>query len=683
MNKAGIIVSALLLSSCAEAFTNTFPHRLHHGPTTAARTHSRQTTHLYELTDFLNDPALQKALRTDVYQLYGPPKGNGSPQQNETPDTTQAPPPTSGKARFRAAYDTKTAAAAAKLTLAMTLVKETVKKTPLLANPEIITSQLESIVTNAKRIIPFEKVQTIQSELLKPKYKTFVSSSAAGLAVALTMLPQAIAASTLAGVNPLVGIWTTVLMGFAAAALGGRAGVASSVSTSALVVVAALCASKGPQYLSACAIVAGILQMVGGVVGVGKFIRLVPHPVMLGFINGLAILMTKTQLLYFSGINWASPIGTATVGVMAATIAIVKLLPRVTRVVPPSVAAVFFVSSASALLKLPVQTLSDVAGAATFAGGWNVLPKLALPSVPFTLETLTVVLPYALTMALVGAIESLLTMQIVDGMVDDGHRGSTKQELIGQGVGNVASAMFGGIGGSAVLGQSIVNVQSGGAISRWSGMSMAIFLAFGIVVAAPLLGSIPIASLAGIMLLVCQSTFSWSSLRLFNKVPKMDLAIIALTSIVTVRKNLAQAVFTGTIVSALDFAWKKSKILRVVAFEEPRNKLYRLDGPLFFGSVDSFDGFFDPKNDPTTVVLDFSNCRVHDHSALEAICKLAQKYAVHSKQLVVRRVSQDTAQLLKKLYPNGALMVEVSDGQDPAYQVAEESRLYGDLKLSM
>jgi len=532
----------------------------------------------------------------------------------------------------------------------------------------------------------------------KENYKKILAASVAGLSVSLAMIPEAVAFSFVAGVNPLVGLWTTVVLGFVAASLGGRAGICSSASGACTVVVAALCVTHGPAYLSACAILAGLCQILSGVMGLGKLIRLVPHPVMLGFVNGLAVVMTNAQLIHFKDaaghwLSLTSNVGASVYGVTAFTMAMVKLLPMITKFVPPTLGAVTISTIAVKILNLPVKTLADTAGAATFAGGWAVLPKLGIPTVPLNLQTLKVVLPYAITMASVGCIESLLTMQLLDGIVDDGKRGSTKRECIGQGAGNILSGFTGGIGGCALLGQSIINVQSGGGASRWSGMSMALFLAFGIVTAAPLLGSVPVASLVGVMLLVSHSTFSWSSLRILRKVPKLDAMIIALVSIVTVQHDLAVAVLAGTVASALGFAWRQSTTLSASAamINGPKGtigttkKFYRLSGPLFFGSTRQFASLFQPKSDPDEVVLDFTNSRVMDHSALEAIHTLADQYGSLNKTVYLRHLSKDCAQLLTRLYKGKKLppyeVIEVDSKMDPVYGVAEESAVYADVSL--
>mmetsp|Transcript_24835 Transcript_24835/g.37005 ORF Transcript_24835/g.37005 Transcript_24835/m.37005 type:complete len:632 (-) Transcript_24835:312-2207(-) len=558
-------------------------------------------------------------------------------------------------------------------------------------------SRIESLVANAKSLLPFGERKTSEEG-----DSVTIQSLAAGLAVSLAMIPEAVAFSFVAGVNPLVGLWTTVILGFVAASFGGRAGICSSASGAVSVVIAALCASHGPVYLSGCAILAGLIQIAAGFLRLGKFIRLVPHPVMLGFVNGLAVVMTNSQLIHFKDASTGAFFslfqkeGAAMYGVTALTMALVKLLPKISflKSVPPSLGAVALATTVSRIFSLPVKTLADIAGAETFRGGLAVLPKIALPSLPYLtqpVETLRIILPFAITMAAVGSIESLLTMQLLDGIADDGKRGSTRKECIGQGLGNVASGLTGGIGGCALLGQSIINVQSGGGKSRLSGMSMAVFLALGIVSAAPLLGTVPIATLVGVMLLVCQSTFSWSSLRLIGRIPKLDLFVIALVSAITVYEDLAKAVVAGIITSALGFAWQQSTsiIARESSIPAPVKggdktwKSYNLSGPLFFGSTSQFSRIFNVKSDPSNVVIDFTNSRVLDHSALEAINNVAERYGEAGKTVHLRHLSSDCAQLLGRLFGDAKpyKVVESDPDRDPVYGVAEESEVYGDIPL--
>jgi sulfate permease, SulP family len=390
--------------------------------------------------------------------------------------------------------------------------------------------------------------------------------------------------------------------------------------------------------------------------------------------GGTAIIMTKAQLAHFKSggkfLAVTEPVGASTYGIAALTMVLMKVIPKLTKKVPPSLGAVILSSLVAKFGGLPAKTLADVAGAETFKGGLSVLPSIGFPKVPLSIESFQVVLPYAITMAAVGLIESLLTMQLMDSMDDDGTKSSSTRECIGQGVGNMMSGLTGGIGGCILVGQSVINMQSGGGMSRWSGMSMALFLALGIVAAAPLLANVPIASLAGVMLLVCQSTFSWPSLKLATKIPKLDAFIIALVTLVTVKKDLAFAVMSGTIASALGFAWKQSTSLSATSSFEDSAKVYAIDGPLFFGSASKFStDLFSPKTDPHTVVLDFSKSKIMDQSALEALQKLSEVYSSMGKTLQLRGLSQQSKGLLDRLYKGDSAPFKiVEDQSSPVYQ---------------
>lgn len=569
----------------------------------------------------------------------------------------------------------------------------------LSTDPSPPASQIESLRSLAKSLNFFGKrtadsgdpseTTTTKAAAASAK-QVYAKSLAAGLAVSLAMVPEAISFAYVAGVSPLVGLWTTVVLGFVAAAFGGKPGICSSASGACSVVVAALCVQKGPSYLSVCAMMAGILQIVFR--KAGRFIRLVPHPVMLGFVNGLTVVMARAQFRHFQDASGAfltlsSNAGRSMYGLTAMTAILVRLIPRIKalQAIPPTLGAVTFCAVLQKLVRLPgVKTLADVSGAETFAGGWSVLPTFSLwPSgVPISFETLRVIAPYAVTMAAVGAIESLLTMQLLDNLVENesGKPSSTKKECLGQGLGNLASGLTGGIGGCALLGQSIINVESGGGISRLSGMSMAVFLALGILVGAPLLASIPVAALVGVMLTVCQSTFSWSSLRILHKIPRLDAAVIFLVSFVTVRDDLAKAVLVGVIASALGFAWKQSTAITATTSTStlPRTKSwksYHIRGPLFFGSTTSFAGLFSRiEDDPAQVVLDFTESRVCDHSALEAIRGVADKFHEAGKKVHLRHLSANCRLLLETLHgkrdTNYELILESDPGNDPVYSVA-------------
>mmetsp|Transcript_19651 Transcript_19651/g.45796 ORF Transcript_19651/g.45796 Transcript_19651/m.45796 type:complete len:647 (-) Transcript_19651:121-2061(-) len=544
-------------------------------------------------------------------------------------------------------------------------------------------SQVEDLVANARTLL--------FGPTVGQRRKTAWRNILAGFATSLAMIPESVSFAFVAGVTPICGLWSAVAVGFFAAAFGGRAGIASGAAGSTAVVMAALCAAHGPAYLSGAVLLAGLIQIGVGMLRWGKFIKLVPHPVMLGFVNGLAIVIFMAQLSHFvepaTGALLSGPEGATMVGLTALSMFLVKVIPRFTTAVPASLLSVGIVTAVTQIFGLPARTLIDIAGKETFAGGLGILPKFGLPAVPWLsapLETLGVMLPYAATMAAVGLVESLLTLQLVDGILDEGERGDTSQECIGQGLGNIASGLTAGMGGCAMIGQTQVNVQSG-ATTRLAGMAMALFLGVGIVGAAPLLGKVPIAALVGIMFIVCESTFAWSSLRIVGKIPKFDAAVIAIVSFVTVVKDLAVAVVVGTILSALRFAWQQSAIISCkTSTDEQGWRVYSPSGALFFGSVQNFNDNFKVQEDPSDVVVDFANCRVLDHSALEAINTLAARYGEAGKVIHLRHLSSDCYGLLEKLNGPGALpdyeQLEPDPVEDPVYEVAESTKYYSGVK---
>jgi len=549
------------------------------------------------------------------------------------------------------------------------------------AAPRPPPSQVEDLVANAKSLL-----FAVYPKGPQAAWRNIV----AGFAVSLAMIPESVAFAFVAGVSPIIGLWSAVAVGFFAAAFGGRAGIASGAAGSTAVVTASLCAAYGPSYLSGAVLLAGLLQIVAGILGWGKFIKLVPHPVMLGFVNGLAIVIFRAQLAHFldpaTGALLSGARGATMFGLVALSMALVKLLPKVTNAMPASLLTVGIIATLVKAFGLPATTLMEVAGAETFRGGLSVLPQIGLPAVPWLaapFETLSILLPYAATMASVGLVESLLTLQLVDGLLDDGTRGDTSKECIGQGLGNVFSGLSSGMGGCAMIGQTQVNVQSG-ATSRLSGIAMAVILGLGIVAGAPLLGQVPIAALVGIMFIVCESTFSWSSLRIVRKIPRADAAVIAIVSFVTVVQDLAVAVVVGTILSALSFAWRQSTTIRAATKPPDASawKTYELTGPLFFGSTQAFGDLFDPQGDPKDVIIDFAESRVLDHSALEAVNSLAQKYGELGKRVHLRHLSSDCAGLLERL--NGTLppyeLIESEPENDPVYEVAEDGALYANIR---
>jgi len=393
----------------------------------------------------------------------------------------------------------------------------------------------------------------------------------------------------------------------------------------------------------------------------------VPHPVMLGFVNGLAIVIFLAQLSTFQikdingEMQWlqGGPLWTM-LGMVVLTMVIIRYLPKLTKAIPPALVAILVVSLAVIFLGMESRTVGDLA---SIAGG---LPEFNIPMVPFNLETLWIILPYAIIMAAVGLIESLLTLSLIDELTDT--RGRGNKECVGQGVANTVTGMFGGMGGCAMIGQSMINVNSGGR-GRLSGISAALFLLIFILFASDLIEMIPLAALTGVMFMVVIGTFEWSSFRIMGKIPRSDAFILVLVSGVTVATDLAIAVIVGVIVSALVFAWEHAKHINVKTYiNEMEGKVYEIEGPLFFASVKNFQDLFDPKNDPDDVVVEFQNSRVYDHSAIEAIDALAERYLKAEKRLHLRHLSPECIELLRK----AGDLVEVNMIEDPRYLVADD-----------
>ncbi len=486
-----------------------------------------------------------------------------------------------------------------------------------------------------------------------------------GLTVALALVPEAVAFAFVAGVEPLVGLYAAFMVGLITAVIGGRPGMISGATGALAVVMVSLVAEHGIEYLFAAVVLMGFIQMGVGLLRLGKFIRIVPHPVMLGFVNGLAIVIFLAQLNNFKvgdatgNLQWMQ--GQALwlmLGLVALTMAIIHYLPKLTTAVPSSLAAIVSVSLLVIFVGLDSRTVGDLA---SIAGG---LPDFHIPLVPFDLETLKIILPYSIILAAIGLIESLLTMSLIDELTET--RGQGNRECIGQGVANSVTGLFGGMGGCAMIGQSIININSGGR-GRLSGISAALFLLLFILFASGLIEKIPLAALTGVMFMVVIGTFEWSSLRIIRKIPVSDAFVLVLVSAVTVVTDLAIAVVVGVIVSALVFAWEHAKHIRVDSrINEQGSKVYELHGPLFFASVKNFQDFFNIKDDPDDVIIEFQHSRVMDHSAIEAIDSLAERYLNAGKTLHLRHLSPECTRLLHK----AGDLVEVNVMEDPRYHIA-------------
>jgi SulP family sulfate permease len=496
-----------------------------------------------------------------------------------------------------------------------------------------------------------------------------------GLTVALALVPEAIAFAFVAQVDPLVGLYAAFIVGLITATIGGRPGMISGATGALAVIMTGLVVIHGVEYLFASVILMGLIQIAFGALRLGKFIRLVPHPVMLGFVNGLAIVIFLAQIGQFKipdpqnadALVWmqGSLLWTM-IALIALTMLIIHFLPKYTKAIPAPLVGILVVSTLVIAFGLPARTVGDIA---SIAGGF---PEFHLPIIPMSsmgdvLETLIIILPYSLAFAAIGLTESLLTLTVIDEMTET--RGRGNKECVGQGIANITSGFFGSMGGCAMIGQSMINVNSGGR-GRLSGIAAALFLLSFIMFASELISKIPLAALVGVMFMVVVGTFEWSSFRILGKIPKSDAFIlISVSAITVITDNLAIAVLIGVIIAALVFAWNHAKHITVhITRDNEDSKVYELHGPLFFGSVHNFQELFDPKNDPDDVVVEFKYSRVSDHSAIEAIDTLAERYLSADKRLHLRHVSPECRKLLRKA---GGLC-EVNVIEDPTYLVADD-----------
>lgn len=498
------------------------------------------------------------------------------------------------------------------------------------------------------------------------KNGTFKNDILSGITVALALVPEAVAFSFVAGVKPQVGLFSAFMVGLIAAVFGGRPGMISGATGAVAVVVAPLVAAHGVEYLFAAIILAGIIQVIVGLLRWGKFIRLVPHPVMFGFVNGLAIIIFKSQFEAFQmetadGHHVWIKGGTllAMLGLIALTMAITAFLPKLTKAVPAALAAII-VCTLAALgldhLGYHTPTVAEMAGG-SLKGGF---PPLHLPNIPLDFSTLKLLLSFAAPVAAVGLIESLMTLTLIDEITET--RGRGNRECIGQGSANILSGLFGGMGGCAMIGQSMINISSGGR-GRTSGITAAVGLLLFVLFGSSLIGQIPTAALVGVMFMVVIGTFEWTTFQILHKIPKADTLVILAVSIITVFTNLAIAVAIGIIISALVFAWQKGKTIDCDTYvDEHETKVYKLQGALFFGSTHSFNKLFTPEQDPKEVVIDFRRSRVYDHSALDAVHKLTEKYAAAGKNLHLLNLSRECRDLLGKA--EGVVEVSVIEDLD-------------------
>lgn len=489
-----------------------------------------------------------------------------------------------------------------------------------------------------------------------------------GLTVALAMIPEAIAFALVAHVSPLTGLYAAFIVALITSSFGGRAGMISGATGALAVVMVSLVSTHGVEYLFATVVLMGVLQVLFGLFKLGKLIRLVPHSVMLGFVNGLAIVIFLAQFGHFKmpdetgALVWMQGNALYTMlGLIAATLVVIYVFPKITNAIPATLAGILVTSTAVELLQIKTKTVGDLG---SIAGG---LPIFHVADVPFNLETFAIILPYAAILAAIGLIESLLTLNLIDEMTNT--RGKPNRECLAQGAANIVTGFFGGMGGCAMIGQSMINVNNG-ALKRLSGISMSLFLLSFILFGSSLIERIPLAALIGVMFFVAEKTFEWGSLTQLRKIPRSDAFIIVAVTVVTVFTDLAIAVILGVIIAALVFAWEHSKHISATKYlDEQGWKVYELEGTLFFASVAKFQNLFSPEDDNATdIVIEFRRARIVDQSAIEAIDTLANRYLQHGKKLHLRHLSADCLELLNQAKE----MVEINEFEDPHYHIATD-----------
>jgi SulP family sulfate permease len=506
-----------------------------------------------------------------------------------------------------------------------------------------------------------QKVLNLFDFKQKVDYKTEIL---AGLTVAMTMIPESLSFAILAGFPPLVGLYGAFIMGIITAILGGRPGMVSGGAGATVIVLIALMNSNGLEYVFAAVALAGIIQIVVGLLKLGKFIRLVPQPVMFGFVNGLAVIIFMSQLEQFktiingkSELLSGSPLYIMT-GLVALTIAIILFFPKITKAVPASLVAIIVVFAVVLIFNIDTKQVVDIASVS------GSLPPFHIPQIPFTFETFKIILPYGLIMAAVGLTEGLLTLNLVDEITRT--KGNSNRECLAQGTANIANGFFFGMGGCPMIAQTLVNLSSGSR-ARLSGIVAALTILVIILFGAPVIELLPMAALTGVMIMVAIGTFEWASFRAFTKMPKSDIFVMLVVTFVTIiMHNLALAVLIGVIISALVFAWENAKRIRARKFIDDNGvKHYEIFGPLFFGSTTAFGDKFDIQNDPNEVIIDFAESRIADMSAIDAVNKITERYAAVNKVVHLKHLSNDCIELLN----NAEAIIDVNIIEDPTYKV--------------
>ncbi|WP_299213566.1 SulP family inorganic anion transporter [uncultured Aquimarina sp.] len=530
------------------------------------------------------------------------------------------------------------------------------------------------------------------TEFVRKRVANAKNDILSGLTVALALVPEAVAFAFVAGVDPLVGLYAAFMIGLITSIFGGRPGMISGATGALAVVMVSLVAegnamgTEGEQlglyYLFATVILMGVIQMLAGVFKLGKFVRLIPHPVMMGFVNGLAIVIFLSQLGMFKEYVGGEKVWMQgsnlflMLGFVLLTMGIMWGLPKIkaTAKLPEALIAILVVSAIVILGKLDAATVGSFirdGGGEGLKGGLPQFQFDIFNKVPMTWETLWFIGPYAIILAAIGLIESLMTLNLIDELTET--RGNSNRECLAQGGANIVTGLFGGMGGCAMIGQSIINIKGGGR-TRLSGIVAAVTLLMFILFASGLIEQVPIAALVGVMFMVVIGTFAWSSFRILNKIPLTDAIVLISVSLLTVFFDLAVAVIAGVIMSALAFAWENAKKIRARKhIKEDGTKVYEIWGPLFFGSIQAFNAKFDVANDPENVEIDFIESRVSDHSALEAIFNLVGKYEEAGKKVRVKHLSEECQALMIKASPRLASVIE-HDIDDPRYHVMAKAK---------
>lgn len=529
-------------------------------------------------------------------------------------------------------------------------------------------------------------------EFIRKRTRNAKNDILSGLTVALALVPEAVAFAFVAGVDPLVGLYAAFMIGLITSVFGGRPGMISGATGALAVVMVNLVAegnamgesgeNLGLYYLFATVILMGIIQMLAGVFKLGKFVRLIPHPVMMGFVNGLAIVIFLSQLgMFMKNVGgekvWMQGSELwVMLGLVGLTMAIMFGLPKLTKKLPEALIAILVVSAIVIFGKLDVATVGSFireGGGEGLKGGLPTFQIEIFSKVPFTWESIKFIFPYALILAAIGLIESLMTLNLIDDLTET--RGNSNLECLAQGGANIITGLFGGMGGCAMIGQSIINIKGGGR-GRLSGIVAALALLAFILFASGLIEQVPIAALVGVMFMVVIGTFAWSSFRILNKIPLSDVIVLIAVSSLTVIYDLAIAVIAGVIMSALVFSWENAKRIRArKRMKDDGTKVYEIWGPLFFGSIQEFNGKFDVKNDPEKVEIDFVESRVSDHSAIEAIFNLVNKYRAENKEIHLKHLSEDCKVLLYKSSPIFREVI-IEDVDDPRYHLAENPEAF-------